>query len=367
MLLPMQPPGQHQEDLFTVQPCSVVPDLVACLSKSSSQISVVAKTMQAIRQHVMNDTVFQQQHKAFSQSNRAAAAAAKVSPSSFLAPACPIQTPTLSWHHGRLNSALHISGATNNGMPHSPARIFSRGTCQLCYKHLHPSRTALSIAPYVDRALPACCAEYARPRGSCRTAVMPLWRLQAHSPSQHSESNRPKTSSSAQAKTGTPPATPPTVSTPQTPAGPQVAPAPAPMPASAGTHAPTKAPVPVPMVRPVGPHSHSPVNPGLAPMRPELVQQQGRVLAVPGKVEQSKHVAKHNTAKRICLATSEPSEYAAVWRGTISMVKVRPSGWWATGAAPSPLSCIATTLGGTGSNIGLHGRCLDHCPIPIMQ
>lgn len=101
----MQAPGQHQDDLFSIQPCSVMPDLVACLSKSSSQISVVAKTMQAIRQHVMNDTVFQQQHKAFSQNNRTAAASSKVSSSSFLVPAFPLETLRQTWRHSQLNSS----------------------------------------------------------------------------------------------------------------------------------------------------------------------------------------------------------------------------------------------------------------------
>ena len=89
----MQQGGQPHEDLFSVQACSVMPDLVACLSTSSSQISVVSKTMQAIRQHVMNDTLFQQQHKAFTQAVRNAATSSKVGPGY---PHCPRQTCAIS-------------------------------------------------------------------------------------------------------------------------------------------------------------------------------------------------------------------------------------------------------------------------------
>ena len=73
----VQTPGQNQEDLFSLQACSIVPDLVTCLLKSSSQISVVWKTLQAIRQHIMNDPVFQQQHNAITSNPRSAAASAK--------------------------------------------------------------------------------------------------------------------------------------------------------------------------------------------------------------------------------------------------------------------------------------------------
>lgn len=173
--------------------------------------------------------------------------------------------------------------------------------------------------------------------------MTPLPRLQAPSPAQQSEPARAKTSGSAQAKVTTPPTTPSTANTPQTPAPPQVKPAPVPVPVSVSAHAPAKAPAPVPMVRPVGPHSHSPVNPALTPMRPELVQQQGRVAVMPGKAEPGMHVAKHNTAKRIRLATSEPKN-AAVWRGSISMVKVTLCGLQMAAATPTPLSCIASTL-----------------------
>eukprot|EP00892_Ulva_mutabilis_P000439 jgi/Ulvmu1/10396/UM061_0080.1 len=137
-----QPGGQHQEELFTLQACSILPDLVACLLKSSSQISVVWKTFQAIHQHVTNDPVFQQQRKAFTQHARAGNAAAKppsnaphgteatrpkaVAPAKVKTPNTPptkppAGTPPQASPVSHAAAAAHASASTGSHPPPKPA------------------------------------------------------------------------------------------------------------------------------------------------------------------------------------------------------------------------------------------------------